>query len=212
MSSQGWRFGGSLWSREPPPLPPLSQYGKLGSGTKSDLLSCLERNGPAQAQWPCVEALLLDGAGIVNTLQHGASKTFQEYSKTIFLPYIINQLRNVERVDVVWDRYLPDSLEDSAQGKKGKDIRRCIRPDTRIPGNWTAFLRVDKSKQELFLYLADQLTTIGTDHGEVVSTKNETVVFNNDRTDTADLSPCTHEEADTRLLLHAADTARCGYT
>ena len=31
-------------------------------------------------------------------------------------------------------------------------------------------------------------------------------------TDAANLSPCTHEEADMRLLLHAADAARRGYT
>ena len=192
--------------------PSLSQYGKLRSGTKSDLLSCLETNGPAQAQRPSVEVLLLDGVAIVNILKPGVSKTFQEYSETVVLPYVMNQLRNVERVDVVWDRYLPDSLKDSAQVKRGKGIRRCVRPDSRIRGDWTAFLRVDEDKQELFLYLAGQLTTIGTDHGEAVSTKNETVVFNNDRTDAADLSPCTHEEADTRLLLHAADAARRRYT
>ena len=81
--------------------PSLSQYGKLRSGTKSDLLSCLEKNGPAQAQRPSVEALLLDGAAIVNMLKPGASKTFQEYSGTVFLPYVTNQLRNVERVDAV---------------------------------------------------------------------------------------------------------------
>ena len=113
---------------------------------------------------------------------------------------------------MVWDRYLPDSLKDSARSKRGKGIRRRVRPDTRIPGNWTAFLRVDENKEELFLYLAEQLTAIGTDHGEVASSKHESVVFNNDRTDAADLSPCTHEEADTRLLLHAADAARRGYT
>lgn len=73
-------------------------------------------------------------------------------------------------------------------------------------------MRVDENKQELFLYLAKQLSTIGTDHGEVVSTKHETGVFNNDRTDAADLSPCTHKAADTRLLLHATDAARRGYT
>ena len=84
--------------------------------------------------------------------------------------------------------------------------------DIRIPGDWKAFLRVDENKEELFLYLAEQLTTIGTDHGEVVSTKHETVVFNNDRTDAADLSPYTYEEADTRVLLHTADAARRGYT
>ena len=72
---------------------------------------CLEKNGPAQSQRPSVEALLLDGAAIGNMLKPGASKTFQEYSKTIFLPYVTNLLRNVERVDVVWDRYLPGSLK-----------------------------------------------------------------------------------------------------
>ena len=91
--------------------PSLSQYGKLRSGTKSDLLSCLEKNGQAQAQRPSVEALLLDGAAIVNMLKPGVSKTFQEYSETVFLPYLIKQLWNVERVDVVWDRYLPAVLK-----------------------------------------------------------------------------------------------------
>ena len=176
------------------------------------MLSCLEKNGPAQAQRLSVEALLLDGAAIVNMLKPGVSKTFQEYSKTVFLPYVTNQLRNVVRVDVEWDRYLPGSLKDSARSKRGKGIRRRVRPDTRIQGNWTAFLRVDENKEELFLFLAEQLTTIGTDHGEVVSTKHESVVFNNDRTDAADLSPCMHEEAETTLLLHTADAARRGYT
>lgn len=95
--------------------PSLSQYGKLRSGTKSDLLSCLEKNGPAQAQRPSVEALLLDGAAIVNMLKPGASKTFEEYSETVFLPCVINQLRNVEKVDAVWDRYLPSSLNTPGQ-------------------------------------------------------------------------------------------------
>ena len=167
------------------------------------MLSRLEKNGPAQAQRPSVEALLLDGAAIVNMLKPGASKTFQEYSETVFLPYVANQLRNVERVDVVWDRYLQGSLKDSARSKRGKGIRRRVRPDTRIPGDWTAFLGVEENKERLFLYLARQLTTIRTDHGEVVSTKHETVVFNNDRTDAADLSP---------FLLHVADAARRGYT
>ena len=76
-----------------------------------------------------------------------------------------------------------------------------VREDTGIPGDWTDFLRIDENKEELFFYLAKQLTIIGTDHGEVVSPKHETVVFNNDRTDATDLSPCAHEEADTRLVM-----------
>ena len=78
--------------------PSLTQYGKLRSSAKSDFLPCLKKNGPAQAQRPSVEALLLDGAAIVNMLKPGASKAFQEYSETVFLPYVTNQLKNVERV------------------------------------------------------------------------------------------------------------------
>ena len=106
----------------------------------------LKKNGPAQAQRPCVETYYR------NMLKPGDSETFQEYRETIFLPYVINQLRNVERVDVVWERYVPTSLKDSARNKRGKGIRGGNRLGTRIPGDWTASLRVDENKQELFLY------------------------------------------------------------
>ena len=62
--------------------------------------------------------------------------------------------------------------------------RVSVDTSDRTPGSQEIgqpFLRVDENKEELFLYLAEQLTTIGTDHGEVVSTKHESVVFNNDR-------------------------------
>ena len=54
-----------------------------------------------QAQRPSVKVLLLDGAAIVNMLKPRHSKTFQEYSETVFLPYVTNQLRNVGGVDAV---------------------------------------------------------------------------------------------------------------
>ena len=45
----------------------------------------------------------------------------------------------------------------------------------------------------------------------MVSTYGKLVLCNTDR-QTNDLSPCTHEEADTRLLLHVADCAKRGHT
>ena len=112
-------------------------------------------------------------------------------------------------MDVVWDRYVPAVLKIVQEAKEERVSRR-VRPDPRIPGDWTAFLRVDENWQKLFLYLNKQLTTIETDHGEVVCTKHDTVVFNNDRTDA--ISPYMHEKADARLLLHAVDAARRGFT
>ena len=62
------------------------------------------------------------------------------------------------------------------------------------------------------LYLAEQLATIAPEHREVICTKDEAVVCNNGRDEIANLAPCKHEEANSRLILHVADAARCGYT
>ena len=57
-------------------------------------------------------------------------------------------------------------------------------------------MRAEKNKQEfeLSLYRLVLHTLIATDHGEVVSTKHEKVVFNNGRTDAADLLPYVNDE------------------
>ena len=117
---------------------------------------------------------------------------------------------NVTRVDVVWDTHIEGSLKEKTRSKRGKGIRRRVMPDSKIPGNWAAFLRIDKNKEELFHFLADQLGTVGVQHGQVVSTKGNAVVCNRETDDTSSLSPCNHEEADTRQLLHAADAAKNG--
>ena len=65
---------------------------------------------------------------------------------------------------------------------------------------------------ELFHFLAEQLITISNVHGQVVTTKDESVLFNDERNDITNLAPCGHEEADTRLLLHVADAANQGFT
>ena len=92
-----------------------------------------------------------------NMLKPGDSETFQEYGENVFLPYVINQLRNVESVDVIWDRYLPTSLKDSARSKRRKGIRGGVSPDPRIPRDWRVSLRVDGNKQGLFLYWSSSL-------------------------------------------------------
>ena len=46
-------------------------------------------------------------------------------------------------------------------------------------------------------------------HGQVITTYSQDVRCTSPR-ETASLSPCTHEEADTRMLLHAADAVQQG--
>ncbi len=70
-------------------------------GTKSDITECLEK-----LCTPCGDPPIV-GATIVSMLKPVDMKTFHEYAKLIFLPYIKSNLRNAIRVDVIWAVYLP---------------------------------------------------------------------------------------------------------
>ena len=50
------------------------------------------------------------------------SRHFQEYADEVFIPYISGELRNVSRLDVVWDSYKVDSLKATARAKWGKGV------------------------------------------------------------------------------------------
>ena len=59
-------------------------------------------------------------------LKPRTAKTFLEYGDQVFYPFIESKLRNVSRVDVVFDQYLPDSLKEAARQKRGKGVRRRV--------------------------------------------------------------------------------------
>ena len=73
--------------------PTLSQFGQLRLGSKSALLSELEKVQKPETESPEVDAVILDGAVIINMLKPRFCKTFEEYSRQIFLPYIKKHLK-----------------------------------------------------------------------------------------------------------------------
>jgi len=87
--------------------------GVLRTGTKSDLLGCLQDLTPVKENIssPTMQVTILDGAAIVNMLRPGAAKTFQDYATDVFVPYITSQLQHVTRLDIIWDVYMPESLK-----------------------------------------------------------------------------------------------------
>ena len=120
--------------------PALSNMGKMRSGTKSDLVNCLEELVEAcHEPSPVVDIAVLDGAGLVNMLRPGLSKTFSKYGNQVFLPYLVRQLNGVQRLDVVWDEYKGDSLKAETSSKRGKGIRRWVEASSCIPKNWHEF-------------------------------------------------------------------------
>ena len=82
-----------------------------------------------------------------------------------------------------------------------------------IPPNWDSFLRSEQNKDELFNYLANCIQSYDARGKVLISTLGKLVVTagQNDLQDLKYLQPCSHEEADTRILLHVAHCAKQGY-
>ena len=207
VPSTGWKHRGILRHENHSYPPALSKFGELRSGTKVDLLECFQNTYPTPTDSiPDVDTILLDGAAAINILKLGSAKTFKEYSEVVFLPFVQSQLQKTNRVDIIWDEYIRDSLKATTRKKRGKGTRRRVQPDTTILGNWQTFLRIDDTKKELFAFLAQESVKIESE-GKIISTFGKLILLNSPAAKTSRLSPGTHDEADTRLLLHVADAA-----
>ena len=156
--------------------------------------------------YPEADVLILDGAAIVHMIRPGAAKTFQVYAEDVFLPQITHMLQTVSRLDVVWDVYRTNSLKSIAREERGKGKRRRATPTSSIPSNCHTFLRVDDNKTELFKYLAQCLIKLTTD--KTIITTQGTIAVSNAPVELDGLSPCTHEEADSRMMVHLSDAAK----
>ena len=202
VSSTGWKHKGILPSWEP----------QLSSGTIKVWRASFRNKG--RPSWvflrhisnyptptdsiPDVDAILLDGAAVINILKLGSAKTFKEYSEVVFLPFAQSKLQKTNRVDIIWDEYTQDSLKATTRNKRGKGTRRRVQPDTKLPGNWQAFLRIDDNRKELFAFPAQESVKIESE-GKIIglSTFGKLILLNSPAANTSRLSPCTHEEADT---------------
>ena len=204
----------SFFSHENQVYPPsLSDAGDLHFGCKSDLLSCLDSIHPSVDSTPDVDATVLDGSVIVNMLKPRPTvKTFADYANDVFLPYIYSQLAPVSRVDVVWDQYESASIKCSARTKRGVASRQQVFASAPVPSKWHDFLRSDENKTALFCFLAEQMCSRPVFMGKhLIGTIRNGVKSSLETYDTSQLEPCDHEEADTRMLLHAADMVNVGF-
>ena len=108
----------------------------------------------SQCDAPVVGAIIIDGAVIVQMLKPATVKNFDQYASQIFIPYILSQFQKASRIDLVWDRYIENTLKSAARAKRGKGVRRRVVSGTPIPSNWHDFLRVDSNKANLFQFLS----------------------------------------------------------
>ena len=94
---------------------PCSENFGLGQNLTSSRVwkSCAHHVDFGELEAPVADVIILDGAVIINMLKPIGLKTFQDYATHVFLPFIKARLRNVTRIDIIWDVYLEDSLKST---------------------------------------------------------------------------------------------------
>ena len=187
--------------------PSLSDYGKLRFANKSDLLHILAQESQQDAP-SSFDVIAYDGAALVHLLPTNQVATFDEYASSVFLPHITRQLEMCTRVDIVWDRYISDSIKAATREKRGKGIRMKVAGKNKVPGNWSGFLRDEGNKQELFQFLSQKISSFDYPVGKEVFVTSDVNVLT--KGSSHDMLPCDHEEADTRLLVHLVDALKNG--
>ena len=187
--------------------PSLSDHGVLRAGKKSDLINCLDitKKDAMERDFDCK---VFDGAALVHIIKPTTVATFEEYGKEAFLAFIQRELTKVKRVDVVWDQYLDSSIKGSAREKRGSGARRKVNPQTKIPSKWLDFLRVAENKVKLFAFLNDVVAkSTLPEQKEIHLMSQQSVVSLGE---CVQMPNCTHEEADTRIVVHVLDAAKNG--
>ena len=93
--------------------PSLSKDGMFHAGNKSGLLSYLDDIQDTSQDKPSIECIVIDGPAVVIILPPVNCTTLKDYSKKVFLPFILQQFQSgCWRVDNVWDVYLENSLKE----------------------------------------------------------------------------------------------------
>ena len=120
--------------------PSISLIGNLRFGTKSDITNILleYQTSSKHSFPPGIQCAVYDAAVKVQCLQVTLSvKTFIDY-KHHFYSDLRSTTTSISRVDLVFDRYLDNSLK-SKRGS-GSSASISFKPQTVIPRNWHAFL------------------------------------------------------------------------
>jgi len=105
-------------------------------------------------------------------LRPGTAKTFEGYATDLFVPHVTSQLQRVDRLDIVWDLYMADSLKADICCRRGKAVRRRVVPTSAVPENWQGFLCVDDNKTELFSFLASNVVDTDTNKRLITTIAN----------------------------------------
>ena len=121
------------------------------------LLTTKWRSMPCES--PPVHCKVFDGPALANILSpENNCKSFTQYAKEVSIPYLKFHTKSVQRLELVFDCYLEDSLKTGTQSNRGTGIQWKVTENGILPSNWKTFLRCTENKKELFPFLSTKNT------------------------------------------------------
>ena len=195
--------------REPPSL---ADRGSLRSGTKSDILQCL--NAPKGHATSAKQATVLVLDMAADMVRPTTANTFSECVMLNIIPFMEAQMTDSTELNAVWDNYPEENnLKAMTQQRRGKGPRTKVGDgSTPIPKHdWSGFLKNEENKKELFTFISRQISK-NKMRGKLLLTTHFETVLSKEHCDRSTLQLCNHSEADTRILLHLAHAAVQGHT
>ena len=198
--------------------------GSLREAGKLDLGTILQRN-VCKSQLPISQSqtcTTIDGMAAVQSLANSSrAKTFGEWSDRCLRHVTSHFSDSCTRVDVLFDRYVKNSIKggtrDKRKEKKSTGIRCNVDSRDQRIGNWERCIIIEDKKASLAHFLSTEISeNYSAPPGRelVISGgfKKPLKVWSSDtsRQDIRELAS-DQEEADTRIVLHARDAAARGY-
>ncbi|KAL5011200.1 hypothetical protein ScPMuIL_011718, partial [Solemya velum] len=128
----------------------------------------------------------------------------------IYVKAVVKAGLNYHWIDIVFDRYRNETIKGATRRRRTREARPIRRPfegrDVPLPKNWANFLSLPENKADLTKLLSEELCLQAPDDQEIVVAggfKQEQEVRSSKNTTDLTHLRARHEEADTRMVLHA---------
>ena len=195
----------------PVPLSLAELNGALRTGNKSSLTEVLLSGIDVSDNINYMDAcIIIDGQAVVAAMGKPAeAKVFGDVADA-FINTVMHIGRKYKRIDLVFDRYEQESIKNRTRKRRSKaaqPIRRIIESrDVPIPKSWPNFMALPANKADLSNFLSEEVLQ-NVPHGKVVVVSGGFTLGTEVRPSNSSIDitclKANHEEADTRLVLHA---------
>jgi hypothetical protein len=187
------------------PLSLAEPDGTLKKTAKSVLLHKLEGSMEPIVEIPAGCAYIVDGMAAVRQMKT-AQLTYRAFAQG-FLKHILSVGRNARRIDVVFDVYVTNSIKDVERNRRsqGHLMLQQIVP-TAIIKQWNLLLSSNENKNKLIAFIVKEWKSESQMVGNkslYVNDGSEAFCINSHGFSRETDLDSDHQEADTRLLLHA---------